>query len=158
MKKHHYTLELNWTGNLGKGTQNYRSYERSYSISIDGKATLHGSSDPSFRGDQSKYNPEELFLMSISSCHMLWYLHLCAEAGIVVTSYTDHATGEMEENSAGSGKFTSVILHPVVKITNHEQQDKANELHKKANEMCFIANSCNFPILHVPECMIVKDA
>ena len=157
MKTHRYNLKLNWTGNLGQGTKTYRSYERSYSISIDDKPLLHGSSDPAFRGDASKYNPEELFLMSISSCHMLWYLHLCAEAGIVVTSYTDNTTGKMEESINGSGRFTEVILHPKVKITNPDMQEKTNELHKKANEMCFIANSCNFPILHMPECMIVKD-
>ena len=157
MKNHHYHLELNWTGNLGQGTKTYRSYERSYSISINGKPILHGSSDPAFRGDASKYNPEELFLMSVSSCHMLWYLHLCAEAGIVVISYADRATGKMEENQDGSGKFTEVVLHPKVKITNSVMQEKANELHKKANEMCFIANSCNFPITHKPECMSVKD-
>lgn len=154
---HHYQLGLNWTGNLGEGTKTYRSYERSYSIQIEGKSLLYGSSDPAFRGDASKYNPEELLLMALSSCHMLWYLHLCSEAGIVVVEYTDRATGTMEENPDGSGRFTEVVLHPVVKIENTGLITKANELHKKANEMCFIANSCNFTIQHRPECMSVKD-
>ena len=157
MKTHHYQLELNWTGNIGEGTKNYQSYERSFSININGKPALNGSSDPAFRGDASRYNPEELFLMSISSCHMLWYLHLCAEAGIVVKAYSDHANGKMEENLEESGKFTEVVLSPIVKITNANLQGIANELHKKANKMCFIANSCNFPIHHKPVCMIVKD-
>lgn len=155
--KHHYQLELNWTGNLGEGTKSYKTYHRSYSISINGKATLHGSSDPAFRGDASKYNPEELFLMSLSSCHMLWYLHLCSNEGIVVQEYTDHATGTMEENADGSGKFTEVVLHPKVKIINQDQIQQANALHHKANQMCFIANSCNFPVIHHPECTIFME-
>ncbi|MFA9392400.1 MAG: OsmC family protein [Prolixibacteraceae bacterium] len=151
---HNYQLELNWTGNLGKGTKSYRSYDRSYSITIDGKEELHGSSDPHFRGDASKYNPEEFFLMSLSSCHMLWYLHLCSEAGIVVESYIDRASGTMEEKANGSGRFTEVRLHPVVKINHPDQMTKAIKLHKKANEMCFITNSCNFPIHHDPKCTV----
>jgi organic hydroperoxide reductase OsmC/OhrA len=88
-KSHRYQVQVLWTGNTGQGTDNYKSYERSHKITVEGKPAILGSSDPAFRGDKSKHNPEELLLASLSSCHMLWYLHLCAEASIVVTDYFD---------------------------------------------------------------------
>ena len=152
MKKHNYKITVQWTGNEGKGTVNYRSYNRDHSISSDGKYdTINGSSDPSFRGDKTKYNPEDLFLSSLSACHMLWYLHLCSVNKIIVTEYTDNATGIMEETANGSGKFVEVTLNPIVKITDPERIEKANALHAEANKMCFIANSCNFKIGHNPK-------
>lgn len=155
MKKHRYEVKIKWTGNEGNGTKNYKSYNRSHSIIADGKySSINGSSDPSFLGDKTKYNPEDLFLSSLSACHMLWYLHLCSVHKIVVTKYEDNATGVMEETEDGSGKFTEVILHPRVKITDKNKIEKANELHKEANKMCFIANSCNFKIEHNPNTTI----
>ncbi|WP_298477190.1 OsmC family protein [uncultured Maribacter sp.] len=149
MKKHNYNIKVEWTGNEGSGTKNYKTYNRNHSILGEGKySQIHGSSDPSFLGDKTRYNPEDLFLSSISSCHMLWYLHLCSVHNIIVTSYVDNATGIMEENTDGSGKFTSVTLHPNITITNSEHVPKAIELHTEANTMCFIANSCNFKIKH----------
>lgn len=152
MKTHNYATTINWTGNTGKGTQNYTAYKRDYSISAQGKTEIAGSSDPAFRGDPTRYNPEELLLASLSSCHMLWYLHLCAEAGIIVTAYSDSATGIMTETANGSGRFTEVTLYPVVTVTESTMIETANDLHKKANELCYIANSCNFPIHHKPVC------
>jgi organic hydroperoxide reductase OsmC/OhrA len=149
--QHHYSLTVKWTGNTGTGTLNYSSFERSHSILIDRKNEILGSADPVFRGDKTKHNPEDLLLASISSCHMLWYLHLCAVAGIVVTDYVDNATALMTETANG-GKFSEATLHPVVTITNVLMTDKANELHRKANEACFIANSVNFPVYHKPAC------
>ena len=146
-KQHHYKAAITWTGNLGKGTLGYKGYERSHSISIENKALITASSDPAFMGDAAKHNPEELFLASLSSCHMLWYLHLCADNCIIVTAYTDHATGTMEENEQG-GKFIEVVLHPQVQVSDISMIDKANELHEEANSKCFIANSCNFPVRH----------
>lgn len=154
MKHHHYKTTIEWTGNKGSGTNNYRDYERSHTISVENKPTIEGSSDPAFRGDKTKYNPEEMLLSSLSSCHMLWYLHFCSEAGIIVTAYIDNATGIMEEGSNGSGRFTEVVLRPVVTITNETQIEKAKELHTKANEFCFIANSVNFPVKHASEILI----
>lgn len=156
-KKHHYTLTVKWTGNTGSGTSNYRSYERSHIIKAENKADILCSSDPAFRGDKDKHNPEELFVASLSSCHMLFYLHLCADAGIVVTDYKDNATGIMEELPDGSGHFTNVTLHPVVTVTNNEMIDKANELHERANELCFISNSCNFKVEHEPVCKTIGE-
>lgn len=153
MKKHNYTTSINWTGNSGSGTAGYSAYSRDYTISGQGKPIIQGSSDPAFRGDKTRYNPEELLLASISSCHMLWYLHLCSENEIIVTSYTDTAKGTMSEMEDGGGRFTEVILYPIVTVTEKSMLGKANELHKKANELCFIANSCNFPILHYPKCI-----
>lgn len=153
-KDHNYALTTKWTGNTGAGTLNYTAFERSYTISAVDKADIAGSSDPAFRGDPTKHNPEELLLASLSSCHMLWYLHLCAQAEIVVIDYVDHATGVMEETAEGGGKFKLVTLNPVVTITDINQTDKAISLHQKANELCFIANSVNFPVNHRPNCKI----
>ena len=153
-KQHHYNATIVWTGNNGTGTDNYKSYERSHKIIIENKSDILCSSDPAFRGDKTKHNPEELLLSAVSSCHMLWYLHLCSEAGVVVLDYTDSATGIMDESSNGNGRFTKVTLNPVVTVTENTMVDKANELHKKANELCFIANSVNFPVTHHPTAKI----
>lgn len=149
---HTYQLITKWTGNKGTGTSNYRSYDRSHTITIEGKEEIQGSSDPAFRGDKTKHNPEDLFLASLSSCHMLWYLHLCADSGIVILEYSDHAVELMEETDDGSGHFTRVTLNPAVIVTDTSMIQKANELHDLAHKKCFIANSCNFPILHTPTC------
>jgi organic hydroperoxide reductase OsmC/OhrA len=156
-KQHNYTATIKWTGNKGKGTSNYRSFERSHSITIDGKQELLCSADPAFRGDKTKYNPEELLLASLSSCHMLWYLHLCAESGVIVLEYIDKATGTMLENSDGSGYFSLVNLNPKVVVTSASMLEKANTLHKKANKLCFIANSMNFEVVHNPKCSFERN-
>ena len=147
-KQHQYTATIKWTGNKGTGTDHYRNYERSHEIIIDNKPIISGSSDPAFRGDATKHNPEDLLVSSLASCHMLWYLHVCAEAGVKVTNYIDHATGTMTETPDGGGRFTEVILNPIVTVAAACMIAKANELHKKANELCFIANSVNFPVRH----------
>ncbi|MEY4661452.1 MAG: hypothetical protein RLZZ42_1404 [Bacteroidota bacterium] len=149
---HHYQLQLTWTGNNGEGTAGYSAYERTHTLSIPGKPDILGSSDPVFRGDASRYNPEELLLAALSSCHMLWYLHLCAENGIVVTAYTDNPSGSMQEADNGSGRFTEVILRPKVTIKDPKKLEKAKALHKSANQYCFIANSVNFAVHHEPIC------
>jgi organic hydroperoxide reductase OsmC/OhrA len=153
-KQHHYKAVIQWTGNKGTGTSGYRDYERSHTISVENKMMIEGSSDPAFRGDRTKHNPEEMFLASLSSCHMLWYLHFCSEAGIIVTNYTDEAAGIMEETASGSGHFTEVTLHPTVTITENAMVEKAKKLHHKANEYCFIANSVNFPVQHIPNILV----
>lgn len=137
-----------WTGNKGEGTSTYRSYERGYTISINGKTDINGSSDPAFRGDPSKHNPEELLVASLSSCHMLSYLHLCAVNGIVATAYEDEATGTMEEDKVRGGYFTEVVLNITVNITDVSKKELAEKLHHDANKLCFIANSVNFPVRH----------
>lgn len=153
-KQHHYKTTIHWTGNKGTGTSSYRTYERSHTIEVQNKTVIEGSSDPAFRGDQTKHNPEELFLSSLSSCHMLWYLHFCSEAGVIVIDYTDEATGIMTETAEGSGHFTSATLHPTVTVAEESMIEKAKELHHKANQFCFIANSVNFPVQHIPTMLI----
>jgi organic hydroperoxide reductase OsmC/OhrA len=147
-KLHNYKATINWTGNSGTGTSSYQSYSRNHTVQVEGKAEILCSSDPAFSGDPARYNPEEMLLASLSSCHMLWYLHLCSAAGIVVVSYTDNATGIMEETADGSGKFTVVTLNPNVTITNNSDKNTAEYLHEKANRLCFIANSVNFTVAH----------
>lgn len=149
-RQHDYKATIKWTGNKGKGTTGYRFFGREHTISIDEKPDILGSSDPAFLGDKTKHNPEDLLVSSLSTCHMLWYLHLCSEAGVVVTEYSDNATGIMVDEYNGSGHFTVVTLNPIVVVTEQSMIEKANELHKKANEFCFIANSVNFPVRHQP--------
>jgi organic hydroperoxide reductase OsmC/OhrA len=154
--QHTYKLTIKWTGSNGKGTSDYRSYERSHSILIDGKIEIPASSDPAFRGDKTRHNPEELLVAALSSCHMLSFLHECVKAGVVVTDYVDHATGTMVETSNGGGRFTDVTLNPIVTVTENLMIEKANALHEKASELCFIANSVNFPVYHKPICKAVE--
>lgn len=152
MKDHTYKISLEWTGNEGKGTSSYRAYNRSFIIEVKGKKMqIEGSSDPAFLGDPTRYNPEEMLISSISSCHMLWYLHLCSTHGIIVNEYVDEARGVMHEFQDGSGKFGEVTLYPKIRISDSKNLNQAYLLHHEAHKMCFIANSCNFPIYHEPD-------
>jgi organic hydroperoxide reductase OsmC/OhrA len=149
-KTHQYQVEVRWTGNTGQGTAGYRAYDRAHEISIAGKPIISGSSDPAFRGDPTRYNPEELLVASLSTCHMLWYLHLCANAKIVVTEYRDNPIGIMTETKDGGGRFTEVTLLPVVTVAAGSDSALAEQLHEKAHHLCFIANSMNFPVCCEP--------
>lgn len=149
-KKHTYTTNIEWTGNNGSGTDDAKNYERSHTIRIEGKPNILGSSDAPFRGDITKHNPEDFLVASLSSCHMLWYLHLCADAGVVVIDYADTATGTMVQTANGGGHFEEVMLNPVVTVKEGSMIKLANELHHKAHELCFIANSVNFKVSQNP--------
>ncbi|MEZ4987954.1 MAG: OsmC family protein [Saprospiraceae bacterium] len=148
---HHYDLTVTWTGNLGEGTSGYRAYSRDHVISAAGKPDITASSDPSFRGDTHRYNPEELLVAALSSCHMLWMLHLCAEEGIVVLSYQDAPSGVMQENADGSGQFREVVLRPLIQTATPIDDDHLTVLHHRAHIKCFIARSVNFLVKVVPE-------
>jgi organic hydroperoxide reductase OsmC/OhrA len=145
-KTHTYTLSMTWTGNTGQGTASYTAYSRDHVYAAPGKPDLPGSSDPAFRGDRSRYNPEELLVASLSSCHMLWYLHLCAVAGVNVLAYRDEPVGTMAEDTVKGGYFTRVTLHPTVTIAKGGDAAKARELHHDAHAKCYVANSVNFPV------------
>jgi organic hydroperoxide reductase OsmC/OhrA len=146
-REHTYSTTLNWLGNRGSGTSTYRAYSRDHEISGAGKAApISCSSDPTFRGDAAKYSPEELLIAAISGCHMLWVLHLCADAGIAVTSYSDNATGTMQENADGSGEFVQITLRPRIAIADLSRAPELNAVHEKAHHLCFIARSVNFPV------------
>jgi organic hydroperoxide reductase OsmC/OhrA len=153
-KLHEYKSTLTWIGNRGTGTSEYKGYDRDHNIQIEGKEIIHASSDPSFRGNKSRYNPEEMLVMSVSSCHMLWYLHIACVNSVVVTAYVDNAFGTMEENEDGSGQFKEITLRPRVTVLEKSMIEKANALHHEANKMCFIARSVNFPIHHLPEAVL----
>ncbi len=147
---HSYGLSLRWTGNTGSGTSSYRAYSRDHEVYGAGKPVIVGSSDPVFRGDQSRWSPEELLVSSLSQCHMLWYLHLAATAGIVVTAYSDSPVGTMSENPDGSGQFREVLLRPEVTIAHGAMRERAALLHDDVENMCFVARSVNFPVRHEP--------
>jgi organic hydroperoxide reductase OsmC/OhrA len=149
-RQHHYAITVRWTGNLGTGTSDYRAYSRDHEIAATSKPEIAGSSDPLFRGDRARWNPEELLVASLSTCHQLWYLHLAAQAGIVVTAYVDQAEGTMEEQPDGSGRFTRVVLRPAVTVRAGSDVERATALHHDAHTKCFVANSVNFPVACEP--------
>jgi organic hydroperoxide reductase OsmC/OhrA len=153
-KTHSYEVRVSWTGAGDTGTSGYRAYSRDHEISAPGPAPLLGSADPSFRGDPERWNPEQLLVASLSQCHMLWYLSLCANAGIVVTAYTDNPRGTMTETPDGGGHFTEVALRPEVTVAAPEMAEQATALHEAAHKLCFIARSVNFPVRHEPVILV----
>ncbi len=155
VRNHRYAVTVTWTGNRGTGTSGYRDYDRSHEISADGPPVIAGSSDPAFRGDPARWNPEQALTAALSQCHLLWYLHLCAEAGVTVLAYDDAASGTMTESADGGGRFTEVVLRPRVVVASASMIEDAMALHGQAHAKCFIANSVNFPVRHEP---VVKAA
>jgi len=150
-RTHRYDVTLTWTGNSGAGTSGYRDYSRAHEVTAAGPPPIAASSDPALRGDAARWNPEQLLTAALSQCHMLWYLHLCADAGVVVTEYSDQAHGAMTQTGDGGGHFTEVVLRPRVTVASPDMVDAATRLHETANSLCFIANSVNFPVRHQPE-------
>jgi organic hydroperoxide reductase OsmC/OhrA len=153
-REHNYKLTAVWTGNKGDGTKNVRTYDRSHTVSIHGKPELLLTTDNPTVGDKSKLNPEDLLVTAISSCHMLSYLYVCSLEGVVITSYTDNATGVMIEQASGSGSFKEVTLNPIFYVVDESMVEKAIELHHKAHVICYIANSLNFEVKCNPTCKV----
>ena len=153
-KLHRYSIHTEWTGSPGEGTTNYRAYSRDHVIAAAGKPGLPGSSDPAFHGDGSRWNPEDLLVASLSSCHMLWYLHLCAQAEIVVLAYRDNAVGTMVEDASGGGRFTHAVLRPVATLAAGSDAERATALHEEAHRLCFIVNSVNFTVSIEPTVLV----
>jgi organic hydroperoxide reductase OsmC/OhrA len=145
-REHRYRTAVTWTGNTGSGTSAYRAYERAHAIASGAKPPIAGSADPAFRGDAARWNPEELLVASLSSCHMLWYLHLCAEASVIVIDYADEADARMREEADGSGTFVEAVLRPRVTLAAGSDVERAIALHARAHQLCFVANSVNFPV------------
>jgi len=145
-KNHEYTARIEWTGNTGQGTRSYKSYQRDWQLNTGGKPVIDCSNDPVLGGDPNKYNPEDLLVASVASCHMLWYLHLCSVAGVNVTAYRDIplATGELLPS--GAGRFTVITLRPTITITDGSDEKKALSIHDDIHQYCFIARSINFPV------------
>jgi organic hydroperoxide reductase OsmC/OhrA len=155
-RTHHYAVTVEWTGNRGDGTAGYRTYGRDHVIRAEGKADIAGSADPAFLGEPSRWNPEDLLVASASACHKLWYLHLCADAGIRVEAYRDAATGTMAEDAQG-GRFTEIVLRPNVTLAPGADRQRALDLHHEAHRLCFIANSLNVPIRCEPSLSPASD-
>ena len=144
---HPYFVTVTWTGNTGTGTSGYKDYSRAFELEAEGKHAVAGSSDPVFRGDDGRWNPEQLLVGSLSACHKLWFLHLAAVAGVVVTAYVDHAEGTMRTTpGAETGRFELVTLRPEVTLATGSDAAKVPALHEDAHRRCFIANSVNFPV------------
>jgi organic hydroperoxide reductase OsmC/OhrA len=154
--QHRYKLTAVWTGNKGSGTSDVAAYERSHTIAFENKPVLDLTTDNRKFGDKTKLNPEDLLVASLSSCHMLSYLYLCAIEGIIITSYEDHTTGLMIEKTQGGGRFKEVILNPVMKVTESVMIEKAIALHHHAHEICYIASSVNFEVKVNPVCTVEK--
>lgn len=146
--EHHYALTTTWTGNRGSGTSGYRDYARDVTVQVDGKPDLLASADKPFRGDPTRWNPEDMLMAALSECHLLSYLYACVTAGVVVVSYRDEATGVMREDGRGSGAFAEVTLRPQVVVADATMIPAAEAAHAQANTWCFIANSVNFPVRH----------
>jgi len=149
-QEHLFKLITEWTGNRGNGTSSYTTYDRNYTVKVEHKNDLFCSSDPAFRGDKTLYNPEDFLISSLSACHMLWYLHLCVDAGIIVVNYTDNASGILVQIEGKGGHFSEVTLNPIATVAEESMLELANELHQKAHEKCFIANSVNFKVMIKP--------
>ena len=148
-RQHTYELTTRWLGNRGEGTATYRAYGREHEVSGAQKSvTIPGSADPAFRGDPSRWNPEELLVAAVSQCHMLAYLYQAALNGVVVTDYTDRPVGIMAETANGGGSFVRVTLHPDVTVASGGMRERAEQLHDVAHDTCFIAASVNFPVHH----------
>ena len=154
-RRHHYEVTVSWTGNRGTGTSGYRDYGRDHEVSAEGRPLILGSSDPAFRGDPARWNPELALLSALSECHMLSYLHVCATAGVVVTAYDDTPYGVMAETEDGGGHFTEVVLRPRVTVAAADMAERAVRLHEEASAKCFIASSVNFPVRHEPSVTIL---
>jgi organic hydroperoxide reductase OsmC/OhrA len=157
-ERHSYRLHLEWTGNEGAGTSSVRAYQRDHLVSGGGKRPIEGSSDPAFRGDATRWNPEELLVASLAQCHMLWYLHLAADAGIVVQAYADTPEGVMVQDAAddGGGQFERVKLYPQVTVASADMVAKAQALHDDVPALCFISRSVSFPVEHVPSATVAR--
>lgn len=153
-RTHHYRVDVTWTGNTGGGTRTHAGYSRNHVIEAAGKPPIQGSSDPSFRGDPARWNPEDLLLASLSACHKLWYLGLCAAAGLCVEAYEDRAEATMTEDSSGAGRFVEAVLRPRIRFAAGADLAKAAALHTDAHRYCFIANSVNFPVRCEPDLTI----
>jgi len=150
--KHLFKAALNWTSSQIQKDLTKRFYSKNHQIKIEGKPVLNVSAAKAFKGDPELYNPEDLLLSSLISCHMMSYLYVCSQNGIEVLKYSDNAEATLEVSEDGSGRFVEVRLYPKVKISDSDKIGLALELHAKANQLCFIANSCNFPVLHEATC------
>jgi organic hydroperoxide reductase OsmC/OhrA len=150
-----FKAKLSWRLKEESTFATAKNYTKSHSIAIEGKELLQVSAAKAFKGDASLYNPEDLLLSSVVSCHMMSYLYVCQQNRIEILSYHDNAEATLEILDNGGGRFIEVRLFPTVIVKEKKQIQLALLLHQKANELCFIANSCNFPIVHQATCNVI---
>jgi organic hydroperoxide reductase OsmC/OhrA len=142
---HPYSAQILWQRN-GQDFLGNR-YSRRHLIRFDGGAELAGSSSPHVvpvpQSDPAGVDPEEAFVASLSSCHMLWFLSLASRQGFCVESYIDNAQGVMARNAAGKFAMTQVTLRPQATFSGAKRptREQLDALHHQAHEECFIANS-----------------
>ena len=146
--QHDYTARILWTGDRGQGTSSYKSYDRTWEVQTPGKPVIPCSNDPLLGGDPTLHNPEDLLIASLSACHMLWYLHLACNAGIVVRNYQDNPIGIGESSPSGAGRFIKATLRPQITVQQGTDFEKADSIHSEIHNVCFIARSVNFPITY----------
>lgn len=141
----HYSAETLWERKDADFLDN--RYSRRHLLRFDGGLEVPGSSSPSVvplpMSDASALDPEEAFVSSLSSCHMLWFLTMAVKRKFRVDRYFDAATGVMEKNAEGRVAMTVVTLHPEVTFSGERQpsREELDKLHHDAHEACFIANS-----------------
>lgn len=148
--QHDYTSRVIWTGNRGTGTSSYKAYDRTWNITAEGKPVVECSNDPLLGGDPTKMNPEDLLISALSACHMLWYLHLASEAGIVVSHYEDNPNAVGETGPGGAGRFLSAELRPDIHVQAGADLAEAEAIHHRIHKVCYIARSVNFPVTYRP--------
>ena len=146
MKQHSYTSAIRWTGNSGEGTAHYRAYTRDWEVAVPGKPVIPCSNDPLLGGNKGLMNPEDMLLSALSGCHMLWYLHLASDAGIVVTAYEDAPEGTGELEPSGAARFVKAVLRPRITVKPGADMERAHAIHHEIHKVCFIARSVNFPV------------
>ena len=145
-----FTSRIEWTGNRGKGTSAYNAYDRTWNVCTPGQVVVEASNDPRLGGNPSKPNPEDMLLSALAACHMLWFLHLASDKGLTVHAYSDTPIGEAESEPSGKGRFTRAILRPEITLEAGDDTEIANAIHHLIGDVCFIARSVNFPVLHEP--------
>ncbi|MHC5202267.1 OsmC family protein [Myroides sp. LJL119] len=143
--KYEFYANLSWPISHDTGSEKGKQI-KNHLIEISGKSDLQISAAKEFKGDPFLHNPEDLLLSSLMSCHMMSYLYACKQNNLVIDSYQDSGKATLELHLDGSGKIIQVDLYPRVVVQRSNEIDLAQELHKTASKLCFIGNSCNFPI------------
>jgi len=150
-----HTASLSWTLNDGDDFATNR-YSRAHSWSFDGGATVAGSPSPAVVpapwSDATAVDPEEAFVASVSSCHLLWFLHLARVKGYVINHYADDAEGFLEKNAEGRPVISRIELRPYTRFVGDKlpSTEALDALHHGAHEACFIANSIRSEIICIP--------
>ena len=137
-----HTADISWE-RQGDQAENLLVYSRNHSWTFDNGLTVAASGAPEFKGDAACVDPEEAFVAAVSSCHMLSFIWIAVQDGFCPTHYEDAAVGRLQKNNEGKLAVTDITLHPKTCWRSDKQpsHDQIKDLHHKAHEACFIANS-----------------